>query len=114
MHKVVLCHRHTLVDCHLLDLGNIHRREEAFARFKRLPHWLHIEGTIALVDILLHNLAHNRELEVEWQLRICRVAIQATALDKDCCYTLVERIVSRRYSLRDTEDCYGNHCEQQS
>ena len=100
MHQVVLRHRHTLIQSDLLDLGYIHGRGHLI-RLESLHKRSDVERAIARLDILHNNITCHGYLRIEGHIRFGGVAIQATALDKDCSHASTLRIVGRRYSIRD-------------
>ena len=89
VHKEILRLRHTLVERHLLHLGNIHGVglcAAAQRRHKRCD----VVGTITLAHILLNQISRHGEVGIERKLGIRRVARKATTLLKNSQSLLAE------------------------
>ena len=95
MHKVILRHRHAVVKNDLLNLCKIHCIHFA-VHLDSLHELRDVICTISRIHILHHHLACNRKLCIERQFRICRMAAQAAAFDKDLVHALILRKISRR------------------
>ena len=111
MHKVVLRHRHSAIEGDTLDFGNIDRLYRS-TRTQSLHKRCDIVGTIAILNILHHNIARNRQCGVEWQYRLCRVTTHTASILQNSQHTSLDRLVGSRWSIYhaiDHKECYDNN-----
>ena len=69
MYKIILRHRHAVVENNLLDLGKIDRTHFTVDS-KSFHERLDIECSVSGIDILHHNLSCYRKFCIERDLRI--------------------------------------------
>ena len=103
VYQVVLGQRHRTVGNHLLDLRQVHF-VDLLSVLQRLHHRSHVERTVAQPHILLHQLARYREVGIERQLRIGRVAGDTSAARHDLLHLRIAFEVGRRCLVHQSVD----------